>query len=224
MYDSSPHCGFRSCLAAPVGTLRPGSGPCWAGGAEPRCPLRGGTGAGSRSGTPTPGLTLEQYCSKPSAQARRMQPVETRQGPGLEEPSRPSWEPCRGHQRRGEGVGSPAAGVAAARCSCWLYKVRQCSERPRFFTDRLRLSPRLAISSISTRPEQARSERKTKQEVPRYVSHLCPPRNLSVRHPTALKSHNKAAIKSILNTILISVFIFSLRNSKATERKYTAVD
>ena len=147
-----------------------------------------------------------------------MQPVETRQGPGLEEPSRPSWEPCRGHQRRGEGVGSPAAGVAAARCSCWLYKVRQCSERPRFFTDRLRLSPRLAISSISTRPEQARSERKTKQEVPRYVSHLCPPRNLSVRHPTALKSHNKAALKSTLNTILISVFIFSLRNSKATER------
>lgn len=31
-----------------------------------------------------------------------MQPVGTRQGPGLVEPIRPSWEPCRGHQGRGE--------------------------------------------------------------------------------------------------------------------------
>lgn len=174
MCEFSPHYGFRSYLAAPVGTLRPGSGPCWAVGAEPRCLLRGGTGAGSRNGTPKPGLTLKQCCSKPSAQARRMQPAGTRQGPGLEEPSRPSWVPCRGHQRRGEGVGSPAAGVTAARRFCLVYKVHQCLKTPRFFTGRLWLSPRLANSSISTRPEQTRSERKTKQEVLGYVSYLCP--------------------------------------------------
>ena len=109
----SPHCGFHSYLAAPVGTLRPGSGPCWAAGAEPRCPLRGGTGAGSRNGTPKPGQTLKQYCSKASAQARRMQPAGTRQGPGLEEPSRRSWVPCRGHLEAEWGCLEPRG-----RCCC----------------------------------------------------------------------------------------------------------
>lgn len=153
-----PHCGFRSCLAAPVGTLRPGSGPCWAEGAELRCPLRGDTGVGFRNDTPKPGLTLIRYCSKPSPQARRIQPVGTRQGPRLEEPSLPSWEPCRGHQKPCLGVGSPAAGINAACCSCLIYRFYLCSKRLCFFANKRWSSSSPEHSSISTRAQHTRSE------------------------------------------------------------------
>lgn len=85
----SPRCGSRSCPAAPVGTLRPGSGPCRAAGAEPRRRPRGGTGAGSRSGTPTPGPTSARCRS--TASGRRTQPAGTRRrGPRPAEPNRRS--------------------------------------------------------------------------------------------------------------------------------------
>lgn len=125
MCEVSPHCGFRSYLSVPVGTLRPGSGPCSAVGAEPRCPLRADTRAWSRNDTRKHGLTLEQCCSRLLVQARRMKPAGTMQWPGLEEPNRPSWEPCRGHQKRGEGISSPAAGAVVARCFCVVYKVHR---------------------------------------------------------------------------------------------------
>lgn len=110
-----PHCGFRSCLAAPVETLQPGLDPCWAAAAEPRYPLRGGTTVGFRNGTPTPGLTLTQYCSKQSAKARHIQAVGTGQRPRLEQPNLPSWEPCRGHHNQRLGVGSLATGIDVSR-------------------------------------------------------------------------------------------------------------
>lgn len=133
----SPHCGFRSYRARPVGTLRPGSGPCWAADAEPRCPLRGGTGAGYRNGTPKPGLTLKLCCSKPSAQACCTQPVGTRQGAGLEEPSRRSWEPCRGRQRPSDWCRKPRG-----RCNrspqLLFAKFYLCLRTPRLSTEKLR--------------------------------------------------------------------------------------
>lgn len=90
---SSPRCGCRSCRAAPGGTLRRGSGPWRAASGAPHCLLQGDTEAGSRSGTPKPGLTLVPCCSRLWRQARRTQPAE-RRAAGLEEPS-PSSEPWR---------------------------------------------------------------------------------------------------------------------------------
>lgn len=151
-----PHCGFRSCLAAPVETLRPGSDPCWAVVAEPRCPLRGGTEVGFRNGTPIPALTLIQYCSKPSAQARRIQPVGTRQGPRLEEPSLPSWEPCRGHQKQGLGVGSLATGIDVTRSPGSIRGFYLCSKGLCLFANKRWLFSEPGHSSMSTWVEQTK--------------------------------------------------------------------
>lgn len=153
-----PHCGSRSCLAAPVETLRPGSDPCWAVVAEPRYPLRGGTEVGFRNGTPKPGLTLIQYCSKPSPQARRIQPVGTRQGPRLEEPSLPSWEPCRGHQKQRLGVGSPATGIDVTRSSGLIQGFYLCLKGLCLFANKRWLSSKPEHSSISTWVEQTGSD------------------------------------------------------------------
>lgn len=152
-----PHCGFRSCLAAPVETLRPGLGPCWAAVAEPRYPLRGGIEVGFRNGTPKPGLTLIQYCSKPSPQARRIQPVGTRQGPRLEEPSLPSWEPCRGKQKPRLGVGSPATGIGVTRWSGLIQGFYLCLKGLCLFANKRWLSSKPEHSSISTWAEQTGS-------------------------------------------------------------------